>query len=90
LFEEWLTDDQIRSFLEINRHNDVLWFNKEAFENLLWWMMTAAFISSSSDPNTSASKHVEDMLICHEIIIKILAQEENSDFQVARLLESLS
>ena len=90
LFEEWLTDDQIRSFLKINRHDDVLWFNKEAFENFLWWMMTAALISSSSDPNTSASKHVEDMLICHETIIKILAQEENSDFQVARLLEGLS
>ena len=34
LFEQWLQDEQLRDFIEVNEYNQVLWFNQEKFEGL--------------------------------------------------------
>lgn len=90
LFQSWLADDQVRTYLEINRHNDILWFNKEAFDFFLWWMMVAALISSGSKPTNTSSKHLEEMLACYEIITELQKAEGKSGFKIAKLLEALS
>lgn len=36
ILENWLTQSDIRTILGINRYQDTLWFNHEAFERFLW------------------------------------------------------
>jgi glycosidase len=35
-----LSDPDLQRFLAVHRYEDVLWFNKEAFDELLWWLFT--------------------------------------------------
>jgi len=89
IFEAWLNDDQIRSFLGVNRYQDILWYNKEAFESFIWYMHAIAWLSSLSDPTKDAAKHIEDMVRMHKIIKEMLKAGVNSECQVAILLDNL-
>lgn len=48
LLDEWLSDVDIRKFLLIHRYQDVVWFNKEAFVSLCWWMFAIAAVQAIS------------------------------------------
>lgn len=89
LVEGWLTNQEIRTFLNINRYRDRLWFNKEAFESLTWWLMTIALIVLVSDPDHSLTDAVEVLFDAYKTIEAILVAKENSDYQVEKLLEEL-
>jgi glycosidase len=39
-----LADDEVRRFIGVNRYQGVLWFNRERFEELLWWLLLAAAV----------------------------------------------
>jgi glycosidase len=89
LIESWLTHEDMRTFLDINRYRGKLWFNKESFESLMWWMMTTALIQWVSDPETSLAKVVENLFDAYAIIEVIMMAETDSEYQVENLLEAL-
>jgi hypothetical protein len=89
LIEAWFSEEEIRTFLNINRYRGQLWFNKEAFEEMMWWMMTIALIQLISDPTKSLAEVVEMLFEAYERIKTILAAEGHSDYQVEKLLEGL-
>ncbi|MHA1168416.1 MAG: hypothetical protein ACTSRU_11380, partial [Candidatus Hodarchaeales archaeon] len=43
------SDPEIHLFLRINRHNDVLWFNREAFRKLIKWLLIIEMAKSESN-----------------------------------------
>jgi hypothetical protein len=89
LIKTWFAEPEIRSFLNINRYRDKLWFNKEAFNEMMWWMMTIALIRLSADPTISLTELVERLFDAYEQIEKILEAEAASEYQVEKLLEGL-
>lgn len=89
LVKEWFANEEIRSFLNINRYRGKLWFNKEAFEEMLWWMMTTALVRLRADPKKSLPELVERLFDAYELISDILAAEAESEYQVEKLLEGL-
>ena len=89
LMEKWLGNQETRSFLGVNRHRDVLWFNKEAFESMMWWMMTIGLIDQVSRPEASLTEAVEKLFEAYQLIEEILEAEKESDYQVEKLLEGL-
>ena len=89
LVEKWLEDQETRSFLGVNRYRDVLWFNKEAFESMMWWMMTIGLIDQVSQPEASLTEAVEKLFEAYKLIEQILEAEKVSDYQVEKLLEGL-
>ena len=42
LLETLLADEDARAFLQVNRYNEIDWYNKEAFEQLLWGLFAVA------------------------------------------------
>ena len=88
LLEGWLQDSDIERLLGINRYQGVLWFNKEAFEEFLWWMFFLAVIQQISDPRKSASEIVEAILRSYSLIDRLLRAKEASGYQVSRLVEA--
>ncbi len=89
LMEKWLGSQEVRSFLSVNRHRDVLWFNKEAFESMMWWMMTIGLIDQVSKPELSLTEAVEHLFDAYTLVQTILEAEKDSDYQVEKLLEGL-
>ena len=63
ILSAWFGDDSIQRFLGVNRHKEVLWFNKEAYEELVWWMFLLAMFEAVSDPNAGASLLAERALL---------------------------
>ncbi len=81
ILESLLKDDEVRQFLQVNRYQGVLWFNKEAFEELLWWLWLVAVVQIGADP-----QRADEMLACSEIIKQLCQAAEKSGYQVEKLL----
>ena len=45
LIQFWAKDDDARRFLQVHTHDGVQWFNKECFEELVWWSYVAEIIT---------------------------------------------
>ncbi len=88
----WLKDQTIQQWIKVNRYEGVLWYNKEAFEQLVWWMHTIAILQITSQ--ASGSEVDKQVLLptykeCYQLVQKILEAEECSGFQVEALLAGL-
>ncbi len=89
LFETWLADEEIRTFLGVNRYRGKLWFNKEAFESMMWWMLVIGLLRLIADPNKSLTEDIENLFDAHALIEAILAAEMESEYQLEKLLDAL-
>lgn len=87
VLESWLKDDQVQHVLQVNRYRGILWFNKEAFERLLWWMLLLAVVSTSADPRRPKVEVAREIATCCDIIKKLQQAEAESGYQVETLLD---
>src|SRR4030042_4488853 len=44
LLESLFRDGEVQQFLQVNQYNNIWWFNKESFEEFLWWLMLIAAV----------------------------------------------
>jgi hypothetical protein len=86
VLDSLLKDDEVQEFIQTNRHDGILWFNKESFEELLFWLMLIAVVEIGSDPLRSPSKAVKAIEECYAVIQKFQEAEKKSDYQVEGLL----
>ncbi len=86
ILEAWLSQDEIRYFLQVNRHQDILWFNQEAFEEFLWWMMGLAVLEALPNRQATSTQAVEHILGAYDIVQRLLKAETTSAFQVEKLV----
>ncbi|NJO83375.1 MAG: hypothetical protein HC828_11520, partial [Blastochloris sp.] len=86
VLESWLADSEVRQLLGVNRHQGVLWFNKEAFERLLWWMLLLAVIRIQTDPDRGPDARIDDIVACYTTIEQLRAAAARSGYQVEKLL----
>ena len=84
----WLRDSEVQQFLRVNRYGGVLWFNGEAFDQLLAWMLTVATVSINADAERSPEEIAQDVVDCYEVIGKLKRAAESSGFQVVKLMEA--
>lgn len=77
LLTDLLQDEDVRRFLQVNRHQDVTWFNKESFEELVWWLMFVATLSSE-EPQSD-----------YKVVRALLHAEKESNYQVGKLLQQV-
>jgi hypothetical protein len=86
---DWLFTEEIQRFLGVNRHKSVLWYNKELFEEFVWWMTVSAVLTAVAKPEFTASSFVELVLSLDVDVQTLVAAQEESNYQVALLLEAL-
>jgi len=79
-----IRDQEVNQFLQINRYQDILWFNKERLEKLTWWLCTIGVINASLDSNKKTIQKVYNRIF--KLIKTILEAAKGSDFQVEKLL----
>jgi hypothetical protein len=84
----WLKDSEVQQFLRVNRYRGVLWFNHEAFEQLLNWMLAIAAVQISADPDRPADQIAGDIATCGEVMQRLQQAENESEYQVVKLMEA--
>ena len=88
-FENWLSNPEIRQYLQVNRYNDVLWFNKEQFQDFVWWLLVLAILKVGVDPSFSANEIIERSLELEKIAQRMRKAERRSGYQLTELLANL-
>ncbi len=89
IMESLLKDEDLRQFLRINQYQGAWWFNKEAFEEMLWWLLMVAAVTIGSDPLRPINGVVEELERCYSVIQEWQQAEKKSEYQVGKLLSAL-
>jgi hypothetical protein len=86
MLEPLFRDPALQQFLQVNRYRDVLWFNQEAFERLLWTMLAKTAVSLSSARQSAAKQPAQTIDATYALIQELQAAAETSGYQVEGLL----
>ncbi len=81
MLDELLADQDTARFLQVNRHSEIDWYNKESFEELLAWLMLIEAVQA-----VAAGADVPKTLgAAYEVIVALQAAEASSEYQVGKL-----
>jgi glycosidase len=86
VLDSLLRDDDIQKFVNVNRYDNILWFNKEAFDELLAWLMLIAVVDTGSNPLLSPTEIVKEIGKYYEMVQEIREAQARSHYQVDKLL----
>jgi len=83
------SDNDAQLFLGVNRYQDILWFNKESYEDLLWWLFIIASVDISRQHLTDNKDDIvgKNILQCHKLITTLIDQAEASGYKLEQLLD---
>ena len=81
-----LSNPDSQVYIKLNRYQNVLWFNKEAFESLLWWVMCIAVIEMEADDLDITTLGQLPLFI---MIGKLIQAEQLSEYRIDKLLAAL-
>ncbi|OGO26125.1 MAG: alpha-amylase [Chloroflexi bacterium RBG_16_52_11] len=88
VLQSWLKDPDVQRFLQINRYQDILWYNQGAYHELVWWMFASEVISTGAkQPSTEGI--ARQIVSLFEIVQYLLKADEKSNYQVDKLLSAL-
>jgi glycosidase len=87
LLKNLLSDRETSQYLGVNRYQDVLWFNQEGFEDLLWWLFAVAVVEISAQ--AQPDKKPVLTTAAHAVIELLLEAEVVSGYQVEKLLAAI-
>lgn len=87
--ETLLRDGEVQAFLQVNRFREILWFNKESFDELCDWLMSITTVEAIRKGKSDPQQMIRDIRKCVELVKKFKEAEQLSGFQVEKLLEAL-
>ena len=80
-------------FSWLNRFQDVLWFNQESFEELLWWLFVIALVDlqpAEVEGESETSPMVKAIAELYSVVETLAKAEADSGYQVEKLLAGVS
>jgi len=89
ILESFLRDSELRDFLQVNRYRDLLWFNKEAFDELLQWLLSTAVLDAIRQFGKDKKVLCQELEYRYKIIRKLQAAQKKSEYQIEKLLAAL-
>jgi hypothetical protein len=94
ILESWIKDEDIHQYLNINSYAGILWFNKEAMESILRWMLSIGTIKLLVDDDLKNLKNLDNDLVneiadLFSVIKKIKKASDESEYQLDKLLAAV-
>ncbi|MGC9468752.1 MAG: alpha-amylase family glycosyl hydrolase [Anaerolineae bacterium] len=80
-----LSTSEVRAYLGVNRYEDILWFNRESFERLLWWMVCLTALQVAPE---DGQELIEEVVAVYKLVMRLQKAEELSEYQVEKLLRA--
>ncbi len=87
VLQRLLQDGDVRRFLQVNRYQDVLWFNRESFAELLGWLLVAAVVEAQAVVGRPDAEVAGLIAARYAIVRRLRRAAEGSGYRVERLLE---
>lgn len=84
--QKWFSEPEIQYFLKINRYNEILWFNREAFTDFTWWVSILPMIQLASKEEAGATDLFETALHLFDFITALEEIVKESSYQVEKLI----
>jgi hypothetical protein len=85
----WLRDGEVQQFLQVNRYRGELWFNHEAFGELLDWMLTVAVVQVGAQVELDLAETARRIGASYRAIETLRQAEEASEYRVSGLVEAV-
>ncbi len=86
----FMNDSDVQSFLQVNRYQDVLWFSKEAFEDIIAWMYFTAGASIMSQKGVEENQLLEYLRSCYGVVDTLHRAFLSSGYQLEKLVKAVS
>ncbi|MBC7186973.1 MAG: alpha-amylase [Calditrichaeota bacterium] len=83
-------DEEVQQRLGVNRYQDVLWFNKERFEDLVQWLVVAGAVDALADYAQRVAQAAQWLLPHLAVVDEWRKAEQASAYQVERFFAHLS
>jgi len=90
LFEESLANQDFKDFLEVNRYQEIDWYNGERFKQMLSFWQTAQVIQVFADQTRKQPEIKARLENIQGIVIRLVQAGTLAEYQVAKLLNALS
>lgn len=87
ILDSWLVDPDIQQFLKINRYDDILWYNKEALEQFLFWMMAILLVNEITENGLLETQRSQKLANGYKFIQSLLKAADKSGYQVNKLVQ---
>ncbi len=84
LLSAWIEDDAARRYLLVHPYQGIEWYNKEAYEDLVWWTYALGLIQFGS-LDLKDKAFVSWLRTAHQTVLRLLSAEERSQYQVDKL-----
>jgi hypothetical protein len=88
LLAAWLHDPELQQLIQVNRCRGVLWFNKEAFEQLLWWALVTESAGASARSARGGTGASQDILGAYRTVRELQQAAKESGYQLEALREA--
>jgi len=89
LVEKWAADPAVTNFLDVNEYEGIRWFTKEHFEDLLWYQRAARLLTFATVEKADPYEVLESILRQERIFTEISDAEEDSEYQLDKLIDLL-
>jgi glycosidase len=89
VIQNLLRDAEVQDYLQVNRYREVLWFNKESFNDLLKWLNIAAVTDALITWEEDRNKTCKEISQRYLLIEKFRRAEKDAGYQVEMLLDAL-
>jgi hypothetical protein len=81
-----VAEEAVRPFIRVNVWEGVAWFNRESFEQLLWWMATLEALAGLEDAGTAgATKPAARLAAAERITTALAAAATAAGYQLDKL-----
>lgn len=86
----WLKHQTVLEYLEVNTYNDIRWFNKERFEDFIWYQRAGKYFGLALRETTDLIEIIEAIL-SHEKAFNLISEaEESSEYQLDKLIGNIA
>ena len=87
LMETIFSNAEAQQYLGVNRYQDILWYNREAFEDLVWWLYVIAVAQCMA--HLPADQVAQAVTRRYAVIRQIQQASAAANYQVEKLLTAL-
>jgi hypothetical protein len=94
LLQAWVVDQDARRYLKVHAHEGVQWFNKECFEELVWWSFAVEVIrlhgaqaETAEEPASQPqqAKTIQALALANAVARLLLEAEQRSGYRLDKL-----
>ncbi len=89
LLQHLLGDPEVHTLIRVNRYRDVLWFNKEAYEQLLWWLLIVASIDLLHSATEETAAAWNQIRAAADMISRMILDAATAGYQVEKTIQAL-